>query len=79
MADFVLAGQFKFVPERQEYIGVVGKVERHKLTIVSVGAESTEMAILEWLRETIRIMREAGRTDVQAPDMYDRANAAGFN
>ena len=34
---------------------------------------ATEAAALEWIRETIKVMRESGRTDVEAPDMSDRA------
>lgn len=72
-SEFVLVGSFKFVPERAEYIGVVCKQQGDTLEVLTVGAEGTEMAILEWLRETIKLMREAGSVEVQAPDMYDRA------
>lgn len=79
--EYVLNGAFKFVPERQEYIGVISKIGKTDgtLTVVSVGAEATEMAILEWIKETIKVMRESGSTTVQAADMYDRANLKPLN
>lgn len=69
---YVLVGSFQFVPERAEFIGVVAKQEGKDLTIVTVGIEATEYAILMWIKDTITLMRAAGSTEVQAPDMYDR-------
>lgn len=73
--EFVLVGSFKYVKERAEYIGIVCKQDKGTLEVLTVGAEGTEMAILEWLRETIKIMRATGSLTAQAPDMYDRAGA----
>lgn len=69
----VLVGHYKFVPERSEFIGAVASQEGKVMTVLSIGCEDSEFAILNWIKETIRLMREAGRLDVQAPDMYDRA------
>lgn len=71
--SYILNGSFKLVPERQEYIGVISKVEGTTLTVVAIGAEASEFDILNWIKETIAIMRGANATNVQAPDMYDRA------
>ena len=75
MSEFFLVGSYKHVPDRHEYIGCVAKQQGSELTVLSVGCEASEHAILEWIKETIRLMRESGRTDVQASDMYDRARA----
>ena len=73
MSDYKLVGAFKKDLERRQFIGVITKVEPDgALTIVSVGLELSEFAVLEWIRSTIKLMREAGSTDVQAPDMIDR-------
>ena len=71
-SDFFLVGSFKLVPERGEYIGVVCKQQGTTMEVLCVGAEVTEFAILEWIRDTIKLMRSAGKENVQAPDMYDR-------
>lgn len=73
MPEYFLVGSYRFVPERQEYIAVIAKQEGTTMTVVSIGCENSEADVLEWLRETIKLMRESGRLDVQAPDMYDRA------
>lgn len=78
--DYVLNGSYKFVPERGEYIAIISKIGRdHTLEVVSIGAETSEAAILDWIKETIKVMREARSTDVQAADMYDRANLKPLN
>ena len=78
--QYVLNGSFKFVPERGEYIGVISQIGKDGvLTVVSIGAEATETGILEWIRESIKVMRETGVTNVQASDMYDRAAATKLN
>jgi hypothetical protein len=64
------------VPSRGEYIGTVCKQEGKNLTVLTVGAEQSEWDILDWIKNTIDLMRAEGREDVQAPDMYDRAKAA---
>jgi len=74
MSDYFLVGSYRHVPERSEYIGVIVKQQGKTMEVVTVGCETTEMDILTWIRESVKIMRDAGRTDVQAPDMYDRAN-----
>ena len=70
--EFVLVGSFKYVPDRQEYIGLVCKQQGRELVVLNIGAEMSEMDILLWIKDTIELMRKMGRTDVQAPDMYDR-------
>ena len=75
MSDYFLVGSYKHAPARGEFIGCVVKQQGKELTVLTVGCEGTEHAILEWIKETIKLMREAGRTDVQAPDMYDRLRA----
>lgn len=69
----ILIGNFRFVPERNEYVGVVCKQEGTELTVLTLGSEASEHDILMWLRQTIALMRSEGRYDVQAPDMYERA------
>lgn len=73
--EFVLVGSFKYSKERGEYIGIVCKQEKGTLEVLTIGAESTEFAILEWIRETVKIIRATGSLTAQAPDMYDRAGA----
>jgi hypothetical protein len=73
---YILQGAFRFVPERAEYIGVVSKLEGKDLTVLTIGAEQSEWDILDWIKNTIDLMRAEGKLDVQAPDMYDRARVA---
>jgi len=73
---YILQGAFKLVPERGEYIGVVSKIEGKDLTVLCVGAERSEWDILDWIKNTIDLMRSSNQLDVQAPDMYDRARVA---
>ena len=70
-SDFVLVGSFK-IGEDGLYYGVVVKQQAKEIEVLTVGVEGTEMLILEWIRDTIKLMRESGQTDVQAPDMVDR-------
>lgn len=77
MPEYFLVGSYQFVPERQEYIAIIIKQEGTTMEVASIGCENSEADALEWIRETIKIMRESGRTDVQAPDMYDRAERLG--
>jgi len=56
----------------REYVGMVAKQEDGALTVLSLGVEDTVELAIEWCRETIRMMREMNREDVEAPDKYDR-------
>jgi hypothetical protein len=71
--SFKLIGSFRLNPESGEFVGCVAKQEGHELTLLTVGCEATEMAILDWIRDTIMLMRTTGHLDVQAADMHDRA------
>jgi hypothetical protein len=71
----ILIGSFKFDAERNEYLGMVVKQNGREMTVLTIGSEATEHDILVWIKQTIDLMRAEGRTDVQAPDMYDRARA----
>jgi hypothetical protein len=77
--DYKLIGSFRFNPDTQEYIGAIAKQEGHELTILTVGCEATETAIMDWIKETIALMRSTNRTDVQASDMHDREMIACGN
>ena len=70
--DFVLVGSYRYVAQRYEYIGIVCRQQGTTMEVLSLGAESSEALILKWIEETIKLMRETGKLDVQAPDMYDR-------
>lgn len=70
-SDFFLAGSFK-KGEGGLYFGVVVKQQGKAIEVLTVGIESTEMLILEWIKDTIKLMRESGQFDVQASDMVDR-------
>jgi hypothetical protein len=70
---FFLVGSYRFVPERQEWIGMVCKQEGTDMAVLTLGAEGSEFAIMQWVKDTIALMRESGELNVQAPDMYDRA------
>lgn len=70
---FFLVGSYRFVPERQEWIAVVCKQEGKDMSVLTIGAESTELAAMDWIKNTIALMRESGELTMQAPDMYDRA------
>lgn len=72
---FKLVGTYKYFPERQEWIGTIAKHEGKDLELLCVGCELTETEIGLWCANTITMMREQDRLDVQAPDMYDRAKA----
>ena len=74
--EFFLVGSFKHVPKENRYIGVVCKQQGKELTVLTVGEEATEWAILDWIKATVDLMRAEGREDVQAPDMFDRAQVA---
>lgn len=76
--NIVLVGHYRFVPEKQAYVGAVASQDESNrtMTVLSIGIEESEFAILEWIKETIALMRSAGNTNVQAPDMFDRARAA---
>jgi hypothetical protein len=71
-SDFVLVGSFKRGDDGL-YYGAVAKQEGKTMTVLTVGVEPNEFLILEWIRDTIKIMRSSGQDDVQAPDMVDRA------
>lgn len=70
---YVLNGSYKWIAERNEYVGVISKIGKDVLEVVAIGCELTEQDILVWIRETVKVMRATGTTDVQAADMYDRA------
>ena len=55
-----------------EYVGAVAKQEGATLTVLTVGVEDTREAILQWIKDTIAMIRDLGREDVQALDKYDR-------
>jgi hypothetical protein len=69
---YKLVGSYRYNPETSEFIGCVAKQEGRELSVLTIGCELSEVLILEWLRETIKLMRDTGRTDVQAADMHDR-------
>lgn len=76
MSNYNLVGAFKGDKERGEYVGVITKVPHDlggEIEVVAIGSEMTEFEILEWLRNTIKAMRDKGDTNVQAADMYARA------
>jgi predicted transcriptional regulator len=72
--SYTLTGQFSKAPDGATYVGVVSKVEGTTLTVLTVGCEASEHDILVWIKETIKLMRDSGQTDIQAPDMLDRLN-----
>ena len=73
MSDFFLVGSFRHVPNgRGEYVGCVAKQQGKEMTVLAVGCEDTEHGILDWIKNTIALMRESGKLNVQAPDKYDR-------
>ena len=57
------------------WIGSVGKKEGDNITVLTVGVEDTREACVEWVKATIKLMRETGREDVQAQDKMDRLNS----
>jgi hypothetical protein len=69
---YTLVGRFTVDPKTGDYVGIIAKHEGKTITVLTLGAEDSETAILMWLRGTIAAMREQGRTDVQLPDKYDR-------
>lgn len=73
-SEYVLTGGFKQMPTG-DFAGMVAKIDKadKSLTVLAVGVEATEAAILEWIGGTIRLMRSERRTDVQMPDMHARA------
>jgi len=74
----ILVGHYRYVEERGEYVGAVASQDAatKTMTVLTIGAEASEMAILDWIKRTIEMMRAAGQTNVQAPDMYDRLRSA---
>lgn len=74
-ADTILVGHYRYAPEIGSFVGAVASQDQstRTMTVLVVGVEATEYAILDWIKETIALMRAAGATNVQAPDMHDRA------
>jgi hypothetical protein len=70
----ILVGHYRYVPQRGEFIGAVASqdAKNNTMTVLTIGCEVSEVAILTWIKETIALMRAAGETNVQAADMYDR-------
>lgn len=71
--SFVLVGSFRQAPETNEFYGMVAKQDMDgTLTILTVGVEDSEFAIMEWVQNTIAMMRAERSFTVQAADKYDR-------
>ena len=72
-SNFVLVGSFRQAPETNEFYGMVCKQDMTgELTILTVGVEDSEYAIMQWVQNTIAMMRAEQSFTVQAADKYDR-------
>ena len=78
-SDFVLVGSFRQGEgEQSEFYGMVAKQDMNgTLTILSVGVEDTEFDIMQWIQNTIGMMRAEKSFVVQAADKYDRLKKEG--
>lgn len=71
-----LVAGVKYNTKKELWQGVVVEHVDKEVTVLSVGEETTEGEILRWAGDTVQLMRNANRTDVQAPDMHDRLATA---
>lgn len=76
--DYILASRYDYDRNSKTWNAVIVKQPRDATTkvnleVVAFGVEHSEEAILIWLRESIKLMRETSRTDVSVPDAMERA------
>lgn len=76
--EYVLASRYDYDGRSKTWNAVICKQPRDhaskiQVEVIAFGVEHSEEAILIWLRESIKLMRETGRTDVSVPDSLERA------